>query len=186
MWILSADEERQLGQAARQGDHQARERLILANLRLVGYILQRSSRLRASGLEPDDLYSEGVVGLIEAVDRWEPDRGRRLVSLAYRRIQGAMLDAARAHPPLPTLTELPEPPPRKPESTRHQHDAAAMAHQALQGRDRQIVTLYYGLGDEPPLTQAEVAQRVGLSQGRLNLVLQRAIETLRQRYNSEG
>lgn len=185
MQTLSAAEERELGQAAREGDREARQRLILANLRLVNYILRRSSRLLASGLDSGDLYSEGVIGLIEAVDRWDPSQDTRLISLAYPRIQGAMIDAARNHPPLPTLAALPEPTPRKPEPTRHQRDAAAMVRQALQGRDRQVVTLYYGLGDEPPLTQAEVAQRVGLSQHRLSLVLRQAVETARWWHNPE-
>lgn len=156
MQALSADEERRLGQAARDGDQQAREKLILANLPLVHYIIHRSTPWVASSHKYDDLCSEGTLALIESVDRWEPQRGRRLITLAYRRIRGAVLDASRDKLPLLTGYDLPEPAPRKPKPVWYQLDATAMVRQALQGRDRQVVTLCYGLGDEPPLTQTEM------------------------------
>jgi RNA polymerase sigma factor (sigma-70 family) len=53
--------------------------------------------MRRSGLpvEEEDLVSAGTIGLIEAVDRYEPDRGVPFGPFAYRRIRGAMIDEIR-------------------------------------------------------------------------------------------
>ena len=53
-----------------------------------------ANRLRpaAAPLDVDDLVSAGTIGLIEAVDRYDPTRGVTFASFAYRRIRGAMID----------------------------------------------------------------------------------------------
>lgn len=68
--LLSAEEEQAL---ARDGSAAARDELILCNLRLVKSIVLEFS---GCGLDPDDLFSEGEVALIQAVDKYKPSRGR--------------------------------------------------------------------------------------------------------------
>jgi RNA polymerase sigma factor (sigma-70 family) len=71
-----------------------RERWVVSHLALVRSIARR---MRGSGLpvEEDDLVSAGTIGLIEAVDRFEPDRGVPFAAFAHRRIRGAMIDEIR-------------------------------------------------------------------------------------------
>lgn len=80
--LLSADDERALATAARAGDRGARERLALANLRLVIRLARNMSHAEQSDLELADLVQEGVVGLLRAVERFDPTTGFRFTTYA--------------------------------------------------------------------------------------------------------
>ena len=73
---LSPSEEAALARRARKGDDVAREKLITAHLPLVARIARA---YQGFGLSLGDLISEGTIGLMRAVDRFDPDRGARLV-----------------------------------------------------------------------------------------------------------
>lgn len=88
--LLSADEEQALGRRIRAGSDRARERLIVCNLRLVAKIAQEYTDV---GLPLMDLIQEGNLGLIQAVDRFDPDRGFRLSTYAAWWIRRAILAA---------------------------------------------------------------------------------------------
>jgi len=77
--LLSADEEVDLARKARDGDVEARKRLIVANLRLVITIARTFSTYGVPFL---DLVEEGNLGLIKAVGRFDPDRGFRFSTYA--------------------------------------------------------------------------------------------------------
>lgn len=77
-----------------------REDLILAHLPQVGLLARRLHR-RCPRLELDDLISAGTIGLIQAVDRFDPSRNLKLKTHADHRIRGAMLDYLRQLDPLP-------------------------------------------------------------------------------------
>ena len=77
---LDADQERELGHAARdRGDLDAARRLVVHNLRLVVAI---AYQYRQAWLSVLDLFQEGSVGLMEAVRRWDPEVGTRFGSYA--------------------------------------------------------------------------------------------------------
>lgn len=86
--LLAHEELIALAHRSRRGDPQARKRIILANLRLVVHIA-RSYRSR--GLPLLDLIEEGNLGLIMAVDRFEPERGLRFSTYAAIWIRQAIL-----------------------------------------------------------------------------------------------
>ncbi len=77
--LLTRDEEMDLSERARAGDDGARKRLVEKNLRLVVSV---AKRYRGMGLPFEDLVQEGNVGLIKAVDRFDPGRGYRLSTYA--------------------------------------------------------------------------------------------------------
>ncbi len=77
--LLKPEEEKTLGQAARNGDKQAFDKMIQGNLRLVVMIAQRYEN---RGLDILDLISEGNLGLIHAVQKYEPDKGFRFSTYA--------------------------------------------------------------------------------------------------------
>lgn len=72
-----------------------RERFVLAHAPLVRYVAQRIVSRLPSTVEICDLINDGIVGLIEAIDRFEPSRGIRFSSFAESRVRGAILDALR-------------------------------------------------------------------------------------------
>lgn len=77
-----------LARRARGGDEEARKRIILANLRLVVHVARA---YRSRGLPLLDLIEEGNLGLIHAVDRFEPERGLRFSTYAAIWIRQAIL-----------------------------------------------------------------------------------------------
>lgn len=77
--LLSRDEEVALSTKMHQGDDRSRELMILSNLRLVVSIARRYSD---RGLAMDDLIEEGNLGLMKAVDRFNPDLGFRFSTYA--------------------------------------------------------------------------------------------------------
>jgi RNA polymerase primary sigma factor len=77
--LLTPEEELDLGGRARAGDARARARLIERNLRLVVSV---AKRFRGMGLPFEDLIQEGNLGLIKAVERFEPEMGNRFSTYA--------------------------------------------------------------------------------------------------------
>lgn len=87
---LSASEEQELFTKVREGDRRAKERLILSQLRFVISIAGRYRRHHGCSLA--DLIQEGTVGLLEAIKRFNPERGGRLSTYAMWWIRAAIQD----------------------------------------------------------------------------------------------
>lgn len=77
--LLTAEEEKSLARLTRAGDFAARQRMIESNLRLVVSIARRYQN---RGLPLDDLIEEGNLGLIHAIEKFDPERGFRLSTYA--------------------------------------------------------------------------------------------------------
>ncbi|WP_051669899.1 sigma-70 family RNA polymerase sigma factor [Bryobacter aggregatus] len=80
-----------------------RDQTILDHLPQVELLARRLHR-RCPQVELDDLISAGAIGLIKAVDRFDPSRNLKLKTFAEHRIQGALLDYLRLVDPLPRST----------------------------------------------------------------------------------
>lgn len=85
--LTAAEEKKYLEQMA-AGDYHARQKLIEHNLRLVAHI---AKKYYVDENDRDDLVSIGTVGLIKAVDSFDPTKGIRLSSYASRCIENAIL-----------------------------------------------------------------------------------------------
>lgn len=77
-------------------DPQAREELILEYVALVKYVAGRLAIGLPTSVDIDDLYSYGVFGLMDAIEKYDLDRGIKFESYAISRIRGAMIDGLRA------------------------------------------------------------------------------------------
>ncbi|HEX5789522.1 MAG TPA: RNA polymerase sigma factor RpoD/SigA [Luteolibacter sp.] len=77
--LLTPQEEEQLAERIKQGDAKAREHMIKANLRLVVKIAQDYA---SYGMPVSDLISEGNIGLMKAVERFDPEKGGKLSTYA--------------------------------------------------------------------------------------------------------
>jgi RNA polymerase sigma-32 factor len=86
---LSREEELALVAASRQGDNRAGARLVVSHLR---FVLHIARRYRKFGCPVAELLQEGTVGLIEAIRRFNPDRGVRLSTYAMWWVRAAMQD----------------------------------------------------------------------------------------------
>ncbi len=88
--LLTHDEETELAIKAKAGDKAARERLISSNLR---FVVSVAKKFRGQGLPLLDLINEGNIGLITAIDKFEPDKGYHFISYAVWWIRQSILKA---------------------------------------------------------------------------------------------
>jgi len=91
---LTPEEEKVLGARVQKGDEEAFRKLIEANLRFVVAMAKKYSR---SGYPLHELINEGNLGLIEAVSRFDPERGVRFITYASWWIRQAILAAIAHH-----------------------------------------------------------------------------------------
>ena len=94
--LLTHEEEIDLSKRAKQGDARARKRLVEKNLRLVVSV---AKKYRGYGLPFEDLIQEGNIGLMKAVEKFDPDRGFRFSTYATwwirQAVQRAVADKGR-------------------------------------------------------------------------------------------
>lgn len=94
--LLGREEELDLARRARDGDPRARKKLVEKNLRLAVSV---AKKYRGFGLPFEDLIQEGNLGLMKAVDRFDPDRGYRFSTYATwwirQAVQRAVADKGR-------------------------------------------------------------------------------------------
>jgi RNA polymerase primary sigma factor len=91
---LSAEDEKELGRRIREGDAEALNRLVEANLR---FVVSYAKRYRGLGLSFLDLIHEGNLGLIEAAKRFDPDRNVKFISYAVWWVRQAIFHALSEH-----------------------------------------------------------------------------------------
>src|ERR1044071_931872 len=84
----------------REGDRGARDELVVRYAPLVKYVIGRMAISLPSAMDSDDVLSAGTIGLLHAIDRFDPDQGVRFETYALQRIRGAIIDTIRSLSPL--------------------------------------------------------------------------------------
>src|ERR1043166_9822167 len=84
----------------RAGDRAARDELVVRYAPLVKYVIGRMAISLPGAMDSDDVLSAGTIGLLHAVDRFDPDQGVRFETYALQRIRGAIIDTIRSLSPL--------------------------------------------------------------------------------------
>ena len=180
---LSPQEERQCLARMREGDTEARNRLIEHNLRLVAHVVKKYGA--AAGQEQEDLLSIGTIGLIKAIGSFRPERGAKLATYTARCIENEILMYFRASKKNAGEVLLSEPIETEADGSElslmdvisitpdlagelDARDDRARLYRAiascLDARERQIIMLRYGLGGAgEPMTQRETAEKLGIS-----------------------
>jgi len=90
--VLGSKEQDKVARLAVKGDKDAIEQLITSNIKLVSKI---ANKYKSFGQSVDDLVSEGLIGLIESIPRFEPDRGTQFTTYAGWYIRKNILDFIR-------------------------------------------------------------------------------------------
>ena len=88
--LLTREEEIELSEKAKKGDKAARDKIIKANLR---FVVKVAKKYQNHGLDLTDLISEGNIGLMTAIDKFEPSRGYHFISYAVWWINQSILKA---------------------------------------------------------------------------------------------
>lgn len=191
---LSPEKEAELLRKMQQEhDETARAQLIEHNLRLVAHIVKK---YYAASAEQDDLISIGTIGLIKAVDTYNPARRVRFASYASQCIENEIRMHLRRIRREGTTTSLQEPIEAGDggltvadvlpddfvmEEHCEQTDAARRLRAlvaALPARDRELLALRYGLDGRAPMTQRQVAARFGISRSYISRLEKRALASL--------
>lgn len=180
------------------GDEAARRLLIEHNLRLVVYI---SKRFENTGINLEDLISIGTIGLIKAVNTFNSRKNIKLATYASRCIENEILMYLRKIAGRRTEVSFDEPLSSdwdgnelllsdilgtEPDSVMRplEDDVDKMLlHRALghlPPRERQIISLRFGIGTPKALTQKEVADLLGISQSYISRLEKRIISRMRK------
>lgn len=88
--LLTREEENELAIRAKAGDKEAKDRIVKANLR---FVVKIAKKYQNHGLDLTDLISEGNIGLLTAIDRFDVDKGYHFISYAVWWIRQAILKA---------------------------------------------------------------------------------------------
>jgi RNA polymerase sigma factor for flagellar operon FliA len=96
--MMSSDK---LWRAFAKGDSSARDALLQSNLNLVHHVARQLSRALAAPTDFDELVSCGTIGLMNALEAFEPERGLAFSTFAVPRIRGAILDELRRQDHVP-------------------------------------------------------------------------------------
>ena len=184
-------------QSGAQDAADARQKLILHNLRLVSHIVRK---YYATGRDQEDLVSIGTIGLIKAVDSFKPEAGTRFATYAARCIQNEILmhfraerkhasevsmndtiDVDRDGNPLTYMDVISSDECVSDEVFRtvEAEQAIRYVRTKLDERERQVITMRFGLGGHPPQTQRDVALKLGISRSYVSRIEKAAIDKLR-------
>lgn len=197
---LSKEEEQEVFAQLHAGSTEARETLIVHNLRLVVYI---AKKFESSGLGLEDLISIGTIGLIKAVETFCPEKKIKLATYASRCIENEILMVLRKNAQLRGEISIDEPLSADWDGnelllsdilgtdedviSRRLEDEAEIslltkAIGKLSDREQTIVRLRFGIGsrDSKEQTQKEVADLLGISQSYISRLEKRIMKRLKK------
>ena len=200
---LTQPEEKEYIARMKSGSLEAKHVLVERNMRLVAHIVKKYQNVDE---ETEELISIGTIGLIKAVGTYNDTRGSRLATYAARCIDNELLMYLRTkrktsrevslYEPVGTdkegnqirlldICESDDPDVVETLDLRWRIDLLReMIPRVLHGRERQIIILRYGLDMERPLTQREIAARIGISRSYVSRIEKKALRRLREEFES--
>jgi len=195
---LSPHEESELLQSFWEGSHDARDRLIEHNLRLVSHI---GKKYRHTNVSSDDLLSIGSIGLIKGIDSYKKGNGTRLATYLSVCIENEILMYLRKQKNIKNDTSLDgtvgcdkdgkdfsyndiiydeendvfEITSRKIDI----ENILRLVTRVLDERERDIIVMRYGLDNTKPMTQIEIAGKMGISRSYVSRIETAALKKLK-------
>ena len=194
---LTPDDEAALVARMQSGDAEARAKLIEHNLRLVAHIAKKYQTRERS---LDDLISVGTIGLIKAVNTYDPKKAANIAAYSSRCVENEILMYLRSERKRGAEVSLEEP-----IGTDRDGNKITLAdvigcdgdtvadevigsvnarsvREAVRGkldpRERAVIELRYGLADGVCLAQREVAKRLGISRSYVSRIEKKALSKL--------
>ena len=194
---LSAEEEEKYLRLAHEGDKHAKDVLVRHNMRLVAHIVKKFN----GAAETDDMLSVGSIGLIKAINTFQPGRGVRLATYTARCIENEILMLIRSGKKHKTTVSLSDPVGTDKdgnelilmdllfekedkvfgsvEQSLMQEKFLVAIKKLLTERETVFICMRYALTGGVPLAQREVAQKLKISRSYVSRIEKRALEKLR-------
>ena len=198
--LTSGQEQELLEMLGKEGDAKARSQLIERNLRLVVYIAKKFDN---TGVGVEDLISIGTIGLIKAINTFNPEKKIKLATYASRCIENEILMYLRRNSKTKLEVSIDEPLNvdwdgnelllsdilgtdedliSKDIENEVERKLLGKAIEKLSGRERMIIEMRFGLntagGEE--MTQKEVADRMGISQSYISRLEKKIMKRLKK------
>jgi len=205
---LTKAKEKRLLRLSRNGNIAAKNKLLEANLK---FVFDIAKHYTGRGLPISDLISEGNMGLLKAVDKFDESRDVKFISYAVWWIKQSITDAIRRNKLISTVEIDPmqsndavmeksvadeedekiggardtsfsnESEERRIELNRLQSDTIEELLKVLSKREREIIESYYGLGMNEELTLLEIGKKFNLSSERVRQIKCSSLKKLRTR-----
>lgn len=198
---LNAKEEQEYLSRLKEGDREAKQVLIERNMRLVAHV---TKKYQNSGEDMEDLISIGTIGLIKAVSTFQDDHGSKLATYAARCIENELLMYFRAKKKSSREVSLYEPIGTDKEGNQIQLMDIVEAEEkdvveqlelkqkivrlyelipnVLDEREQEILKQRYGLKDQKPVTQREIAKKMQISRSYVSRIEKKALEKLKNNF----
>lgn len=205
MWVLKTflppldiQEERKVLEEMQGGSLEARNTLIVRNMRLVAHIVKKYQN---ADEDMEEMISIGTIGLIKAVLTFQPEKGSRLSTYAARCIDNELLMHLRNLRKVSREVSIYEPIGTDKEGNQinfmdiiesDEPDVVEIMDKnskirylkkilpkILTEREQEIIVLRYGLMDDKPVTQKQIANRLGISRSYVSRIEKRALGKLR-------
>ena len=201
---LSAKKERELFEKMKNGDEDARAKLIEHNLRLVAHIVRK---YYFSNKNQDDLISIGSIGLVKAIDSFDFSNGARFATYGAKCIQNEILMYFRAQKKLSNevsmfetididrdgnpltyqdVISIDDTIAEDIDRKLHTSKALRLVDEILTPRERKIIVLRYGLNNRPAMTQRDVAKLLNISRSYVSRIENGALEKLYVKFQADG
>ena len=198
---LNAKEEQEYLSRLKEGDREAKQVLIERNMRLVAHV---TKKYQNSGEDMEDLISIGTIGLNKAVSTVQDDHGSKLATYAARCIENELLMYFRAKKKSSREVSLYEPIGTDKEGNQIQLMDIVEAEEkdvveqlelkqkivrlyelipnVLDEREQEILKQRYGLKDQKPVTQREIAKKMQISRSYVSRIEKKALEKLKNNF----
>ena len=201
---LSEKQEREYLKQFANGNLDARNKLVEHNLRLVAHIIKKYYGVQS---EQDDLVSIGTIGLIKAINTFNPNKNIRLSSYASRCIENEILmhfrnskkssqdislnetiDTDKDGNPL-TLLDIMSVDDNILDNLDLKLNSKKLGQligEGLDERERKIIVMRYGLNGNEPMTQKDVAKLLDISRSYVSRIETKALKKLRKRFETSS
>ncbi len=199
--LTAKEEEEELIKFHRDGDMNARNRLVNHNMRLVAHIIKK---YYSNYSDQEDIISIGTIGLIKGINTFDYTKGTRLATYASRCIENEIFMHFRTRKKNANEISMNEPIDTDSEgnpwtvtsiiySDETVFDDVALKIKSEKlykyldniddPRKKKILIMRYGLYDTEPLTQREIAKELGISRSYVSRIETKAIEELREYFD---
>lgn len=192
---LSREREAELARRIKEGDTDARDELVTANIK---FVVSMAKRFRNYGVQFSDLIADGNIGLMKAAEKFDPECGTRFITYAAWWIRDSIqqgIDRYRGSDDANSYEDVDDEVASRSVLDSSEYIDSDMGDRAMSGYDRkkaidtmmsclkereiEMLTEYFGLNGNKKMTLKEIGKKNSISAERVRQIVSRSIEKMR-------